>query len=401
MSENLIGRPTLSGVMVESADYTNMGVGLTNRLFLLGHGDGIPLNDYYQVNSMRDTVRKLGGNTDVPLLRSLLEVYYSGARDIWIIPVAPFDEYVEDLDQRLVPNDAWGGKNFYEQYYDRLTVAYDLLQGLEIPQIIVPLHAPFYGAGDVDFLTQLATHCQNAFDLTGTIQIGIIGTAVRTITQATVDAIAGDSRLADFGPEGKFVLPVVGSGLYNIQEIVQTHEGPVSTAVAAELSQLALDRGLTYKRLRQIITLSHADLTPAQIETLCNARLNPVVRNARSKRGSAFETMLASDNTLGAFDSDYWSLTQVRLVMTVIDRLRGMGKRYLGTVGFSQFKSEVNEYLFDLAIGNVIRSFDVQFERAMDEETFRFSETVNVEVTLQPYFGVRTLSFSAEVGPGI
>jgi hypothetical protein len=399
MAENLLTRPTVSGVMLESPDYTNMGVGFTDRVFVLGHADGLPIGDYYQVSSMKETVKALGQDTDVPLLRGLLETYYAGARDLWIVPVAPMSEYVDDLDDRLVANPEWGGQNFYERYYDRLQVAYDLLAAYEAPQWVVPMHAPLYGT-DVDFVTQLADHCALAFEQTGNVRIGVIGTNVEEWTDEKVDDLVDDPRWAFENGNGKFVLPVIGSGLFNIQEMVTTHQGSLNTVVASMAAQQPLNVGATYQPLSQVITTNFADFTHAQIEKICNAKLNPIVRSIRGKRGQAFEVRLLTDNMLAANGSDYWSLAQVKLVMHVVEEIRRLGKRHLGTVGFPIFKDEVNQYLLDLATHNAIRNYTVDFVRDQPTETMRFSETVTVELSIQPYFGVRTIYFQASVGPG-
>lgn len=400
MVENLLSRPTVSGAMFESPDYTNMGVGFTDRVFLIGHADGLALGDPYQVGSMKEAVKALGANPDTPLLRGLLETYYSGARDIWIIAAAPLSEYVEDLEERLEPNPEWDGQNFYERYYDRLQFTYDLLASFEAPQYVVPMHAPVFRCGGVDFVTQLADHCALSFENTQTVRIGVIGSNVEAWTEEIVTELVEDPRWSTMGGSGKFVMTVLGTGLYNIQEMVTTHQGPLNTSVAAMAAQQPLNVGMTHQRLSTVITTNFADLTPSQLERICNAKLNPVVRSIRGKRGRAFEVRLLTDNMLAANGSDFWSLAQVKLVMIVIEEIQRMGKRYLGTVGYPMFKDEVNQYMLDLATQNVIRNYSLDFTRVQPEETQRFSETVEIDVALQPYFGVRTITFQASVGPG-
>lgn len=409
MAENLITRPTLTGVMRESLAYTNMGIGLTDRLFLLGHADNLPLNDTHQVVSMKETVKALGSDPDAPLLRGLLEAYYSGARDIWVIPVARMSDYVADLDERLAGD-------FYQIYFDQLAESYELLKGFELPQVIVPLNAPLYGGDpDVDFVTQLANHCNEAYLLTGAIRIGVIGTAIKAMNQEVIDEMTTDARWDSYGLEGKFVLPVVGSGLFNIQETVITHEGSPVASVAAGITKSPLNRGMANQRLDQVISTNFPDFTKHQLEDICNSKLNPVVRSTRSKRGLAFDVRLLTDNMLATDGSDYWSLGQVRLVQQVIENLRRLGRRHLGSVGFASFKRDVEEFFLELTTAGVIRNFGLSIERKRDyesvtqmyengEETsvtpYAFTERVVVDVWVQPYLGVRTLAFQAEIGPG-
>jgi hypothetical protein len=165
-----ISPPSLSGTMRESPLYQTMGVGLTDRVFLLGHADGLALNDPYQISSLQEAINLLGADPAQPLLRAMLEAYYGGCRDLYLVAAAPQSEYVDQLSDRLTPK--FGGQNFYQRYFDRLTATYDLLLQYDLLQIVVPVEASFAGTGATDFLGQLTSFCQNAYSVTGVIPIG-------------------------------------------------------------------------------------------------------------------------------------------------------------------------------------------------------------------------------------
>ena len=390
MAENLLGRPQLVGSMTEDVGYRELATGLTDRVFLIGHADGLELNDPYQVTSIKDAIDAMGRDADSPLLRAMLEAYYSGARDIWLVAAAPMDEWVELLADR---EDA----DFYATYYGRLEATYSLLLDWDAPQIVCPLSAPF-GVSE-DFTTQLANFCAANFEATSSICLGLIGTAVETMDDDAVDTLVSAADSLDLAGAGKFVAVVVGSGVVNLVEMPFAYTTAPLGSMAAVLASQPLDRGLTYARLPNVVTIGFPDLSPVQIENLTNARLNPMVQTTRSRRGFANEIVLATDNTLADLGSDFWSLTQMRLVMVVVEAIQTIGSGYIGTIGFGQFKIDVDTYFLNLMELGLLRGFNVNINRVPFTESKRFSETIMIDVMLRPYFGLRTINFTTTVGP--
>lgn len=392
MASNLEG-PKLKGTMRESAAYRTLNAGLTDRLFLLGHADGLSLNDPFPVVDVQAAINKLQANTDSPLLRALFEAYYSGAKDIWLVATAPMSEYDPTVTTRNTVQSVLGNKTFYQKYKERLDTTYALLLEWEHPQIIVPVEASFYNAGGVDFLTQLSNHCSQGFINTGCIRVGILGTR-GALDSSSVSTLANDARLKTQGSAGKFVMVAVGEGLVNNKEMPIAYSTSVAVSAAAELSRLPLNRGLTYRVLSNIVRPSQSLFTADEREKLALAKLNPLVQTAVGRRGAIFQTALFTDNTLGEDGSDFWSLVQVRLVSRVNDKIRNLGRQHIGNATFAEFKQQVEEYLFGLASNDLLREFTVDIRRSPEERT-----KVLVDVSLLPYFGVRSLSFSIEVGP--
>lgn len=386
MVEKLVTAPTLAATMTESPDYRVLDVGLTDRIFLLGHSSA-PLYSPYQVVDVQEAINWLEADVNSPLLKALVEAYYGGARDIWLMTVATMDDYEPSLDSR--------DQMYYQKYADQLQVAYDLLLDWDIPQIIVPVDAPFYDSKGIDFLTPLATHCAQGFSVTGAIRYGVLGTRMSAITDVDVDAMQLDARLGNLGDDGKFVFVIVGEALFQFKEVPTVYTASLAAATAAELCRLPLNQSMVYRKLTTPINIV-GNLKPSHISKLADAKLNPATRSVRGERGDVFEVVCATDNTLGRTGSDYWSLLQVRLVQHVIEDVRMMGNRHLGTVGFGEFKREVQSYFYEMMMGNLIRNFQLDIARDSVDQT-----KVLVNISIQPHFGIRELAVGILVGPGV
>lgn len=381
---SLRSAPSLSVSLHESPQYQTLGVGLTDDIFLLGHADGLNINDPYKVLSVREALSVMNADAESPLVMALLEAYMAGARDIWVMAVAPMSEYEPDLDLRDVA--------YYTQYRERLNEAYNVLKAWDVTQFTVPLDAPFNY--EVDFLGPLASYCVDAFNLSGEIHLGIMGTRGE-ITDAMVDAMANDGRLERLGDAGKFVSVFTGDGTFNLQAMPLNHTSSVATSVAALVAQSSLDRGVTYQKLRHIIRITGDNLSKEQINTLAEAGINVVGPNIMGRRGQSYQIIPYSDNTLAAEGSDYWSLTQMRLVSSISSEVRTIGKRKLGTIGFGLFKDDVREYMTNLVKRGGIREYSLDFYRD-NSDPYK----VYVDIMVKPFFGVRELNVAVTVGPG-
>lgn len=380
----LLSAPSLSVSLRESPQYRTLGAGLTDRLFLLGHADGLSVGEVYPVRSMRDALAALNSDADSPLVMALLEAYLSGARDIWVAPVAPMSEYEPDLELRDAA--------YYTQYQNRLSVAYNTLKEWDIAQITVPVDAPMNST--VDFLGQLVDYCAEAFNLSGEIHLGILGTR-GAIDESTIEALKNDGRLQSFGNAGKLVSVFLGDGTFNLQEMPFNHTSSVAVSVAAMLTQSPLDRGVTYRPLQNVIDTVGPTLKPEQINSISETGLNMVGPNRRGRRGQPFQIVPYTDNTLAKTGSDYWSLTQMRLASVVSHDLRAIGNRSLGTIGYGIFKDEVHKYMMNLVNQGGIREYSLNIFKDPNEPTKVF-----VDVVLKPYFGVRDVHVAITVGPG-
>jgi hypothetical protein len=387
LNENIYISPTLIGTTYEAKPYNPMGQSTTDRIFLLGHADNIPLDDPYQVTDINQALLDMGNDISSPLYRSLLEAYYSGARDIWLVPVAPMYEYVSTVSQR--------DQNYYATYYNRLQVAYDLLLDWDLVQIICPIEAPFYDALGIDFLTQLVNHCALAYQNTGAIRLGFIGTRLTSnMSQTFVDTMSNDSRLNSFNDDGKFTAVIVGEGLFNFAELPAFYTGSVHIAAAGQLAASPKYVSMTNMILNKVTSYANGFITDDQILELSNAKLNALWKTTKGERNTPFQTRIMTDNTLAQTGSDFWSIPQIRLVGMVINDIRNIGNMFLGTVGFGSFQQKINNYFLTMYTLNYWKSYNVNVVRDPTNST-----GVLVNVSITPYLGVRQIIFTVVAGP--
>lgn len=391
---NLLDPPRLYGKIKEIFDYTNLGQGLTDHICVIGHSDGLNINEPIYITNMKEAIRMMQADPDSPLLRAVLELYNAGAKDISIVAAAPMNEYLPKLEDRQTIFEEFGNKTFYEKYYERLTDTYSVLKEYDEYDIVVPVEAPFYFAGEnVDFLTQLVNYCGDTFSEVGQPVIGIMGTRVQEFNSSDVEAMLEDTRLDEIGSVGKFVLLLAGECNYYHQQLPIAYSASAATAVAARLAISNYNYGATYQPLDSVVGLSTPDLTKDQIKLLSNKRINPVIRSIRGKRGSKFEVVLATDNTLSPEGSDYWSVATMRLIAKIIRQVRVLGNRKIGTIGFAQLKNEIDDFLRSLVAVKFIKDYNFIMRKSTTD-----IHSALVEISVTPYSQIREVTFQTVVG---
>lgn len=433
MAENLLSPPRILGTVRESSLYRTLGVGSTQTIFLLGHADGLAINDPYPVVNIREAINAMNADVNSPLLRAMLEAYYAGARDIYVVAVAPMNEYyytneagvkvwMSDISKRLDAQFASESSSellteigetlideegeilvtddtritFYERYFQRLNDAYEVLKDWDAADIMVPVEAPFYDTHSVDFLTQLSGHCQDKFDVTGSVTIGIIGTRVQDFNLTDINALSADTRFTTPMRGGMFIMTVLGEGFYSLPQYPNTAPSSAAVHVAANLAIQQPGTSLTYSRLGNFADIIGLNLTKDQISSLINNKINPVIRTQKAKRGVSFQTVLATDNTLASNGSDFWSVLTTNLIGRCIKVIKAYGRAYIGSIDFNGFKTDVSNYLRNLVAIGLIRNYSLDVARPDDDPN-----SVTVNVSLSPFMGVRQVSFMVEVGPGV
>lgn len=394
----LLTQPTLSGTVRQSPLYNYLNTGLTDTIMLIGHADATKMYQPYKVVDIRETINFLNADSTSPLMRAFLECYNAGCKDIWLYPAAPMNEYVDIITNRFTTGylPALGSKNFYQKYYDRLTAAYSVLNDWDNFEVIVPIEAVFYDAGGVDFATQLVNFCNTNFTTTGTVSIGVLGTRIKDAALETaVQNMSTDTRLSGFGEPGKNVIVVVGEGLMHLPQLTTSYNASLATQVAANLATVPLTRSIAGTKLYGAISLIGPDLSSSQMDRLTQAKLNPAVRTKRGKRGFSYEVMLLTDNTLGVTGTDFWSMGQMHIVANIINKVRSIGYSAIGESDQNQFRQNIWEYLDLMQRNNYIRGFslNIQFSNR--------NATATVDIGVNPIFGLRTIYFTCEVGPGV
>lgn len=379
----LTSTPKLSASMSQSSLYQTMGIGLTDTIVLLGHGDGLSINDPYPVTNVGETIAALGSTTNSPLTFGIMDAYLSGARDIWIVPVAPMSEYQ--------PNKTLRDTAYYQTYAARLATAYEVLETWDRGQIVVPLEAPFNST--VDFLLPLADYCAKALTASGQIHLGLLGTT--GVIDATMSqAMATDPRLGMLENAGKYVSIFAGDVSIRPEGFDAAHTTSAVAVIAGELSRASLDRSMAYRRLSYVMDTIGPDLDKVSTNTLAEAGINLVGRNIRGRRGAAFEVVPFSDNTLALEGSDYWSLVQMRLISVISSTVRDISQVGTGTISYNLFRDRVRDYLADLASRNVIKDYKLHIDR---HPTDRYR--VLVDIDIRPYFGVREINVPIDISP--
>lgn len=375
--------PKISVEGFQGPQFNTLGAGATDRIFLLGHADGLILNEPFPVTNVNAAIDAMKGDRESPLVRGLLQAYHAGARDIWLMAIDTMDSYEPDLDLR--------DSDYYVAHREALSAAYGILAGFDAPQIVVPLEAPFNSTQD--FLTPLVAHCAKAFDSTGEIRLGFLGTR-GVLSEGIIDQMIIDPRLSNFyGEAGKFVSLFAGDGVFNFPELGVTHTASAATVAAAQLAASPMDRGIMGRKVLNMFGISGQDLKSAQLEDLALAGVNALHRTYKGKRGAPYEVTFYTDNTLAQEGSDYSTLSCVRLVAQVVSQIKGIGNRRIGTVGFGVFKGDVEAYLLKLVSRNVIRGYSVNIERSQKD-----LHSVYVDLVLRPYSGVRELYVPITVG---
>ena len=385
--------PSISGVMNISQNYNVLNVGLTDKIFLLGHGDLPILNDPYAVTDIQKAVEDLKFNANSPLMRGLLECYYGQAKDIYLMAVAPMSEYIVDPTQRT--------QTWYQNYQAELQTAYDILEEWDIVQWLVPLEAPYNNS--VDFLTPLAIHCYDALSITGSMRTGLLGTRKGTpLTDADITAMTTDPRILPGNTQyinknleiGQFVSVFVGEGVINLQEMPTTYVNSLTATIAGQLAQLAMNKSITNFRLPNVVGLIQTP-TKSQINSIANASLNMMTITTMGHRGQSFQVIAATDNTLAPTGSDFWSINITRAVQDIVDVVQGLSKRHLGGVSLVPFQLSIQNYLVSLVSSGQIQNFSLAINRDQIDKS-----NLLVNVAIQPYGILRTINFTINVGPG-
>jgi hypothetical protein len=382
------------GVIKEIPSGGDLGVGLTDRIYLIGHADGLALNDPYQIINVQDMINILGADTESPLLRGFFDVYNEGARDIWIVAAAPMSEYIIDQSDRNVSYEHLNDQTFYETYYDRLTTTYSILRDFSEPEIITALEAPLYYTGSVDFLTQLADHCADSVSNTGKIRLGFIGTKMENQATSDIDAILADSRISTLsnGSNGRYITIVGGEISVSHPQMEIAYSTSVSTSAAGMLSACRVDRGLMHKKSRTAISQSALELTPSQLSNLAINKVNWIGRTKLGTRGIPYQIHVKTDNTVTSGNNS-WSVSHIRVMSKVVNSIHAMGNRYIGSLGYPQFKQDVASYLNYLMQDNMIKDYDLSIYREVENP-----ETAIVDVSLKIFGTLREIFLSVAVG---
>lgn len=311
----------------------------------------------------------------------------------------------------------WTNNNFYERYYNRLQIAYaelietGLLQGIGI---VVPVEAPFYDTGGVDFAGQLVDLCYTNFVEHGGITCGVMGTRIQNFNEDSALAMINDPRLDPEYPtyyleHGKFVMVVVGEGIISHRTTSLTYRAPLDVQAAINLALFPDDRSIAYSRLRGCVNTTYS-LVNGQDNTLitdlANARLNPVIKTARGRRNFVFETRLATDNTLDKSrdlqanaNRSFWSMSQTHLLAGIVNKIQEFSDDFIGDsmgdIKLQNFKTTVQQFITSILSKGIIRDYSLNFE---EEPSIG---RITIKIGILPVFALKHLYFEITTGPEV
>ena len=367
----------------------------TYRLYIIGHADGLELNSPMQVVSLQDIVTYLEADTSSPLLRATFDAYNEGARDRWIVAAAPMSEYIEDISNRNTSLTSLGNQTFYQLYYSRLAATYEILREYSEPEIILPVEAPFYYTAGVDFLTQLADHCADAFNNTGRIRLGIIGTRIDTHTTSESSDMATDARLTTVknSQGGMFVSIIGGEVSVSHPQISTAYSISASTPAAARLSTLRMNMGLIHRSMDTAISPTYKEYDQSEYSELAIAGVNWIKRSRLGQRGVPYQVYTETDNILSSSASSIWSIAHVRIMSKVVNKIQAMGSIRIGTVGYPKFRHSVISYMERLKNAGLLKGYNLKIYR---DEVDPYK--VIVDVNIRPFGTLREVFLSIAVG---
>lgn len=384
----------------------------TNSVLLMGHSDGVELNQIIRINSIQEATNLLGANTSSPLLRGIHDAFSCGSKSIFIMAVAPMSEYIDDISQRLTDMPIFfspetnSNLNFYEKYYERLAVSYDIAKGLDFIDIIVPLETSMINTGSVDFIAQLALHCYSFNDTTGYVQIGIIGSKNNGTKDTDIQLLEQNTRLVNKfttysisgeieSDIGRYVIPVYGELTFNHIGFGKSYTSSAAAAFAGMMSSTPVYNGMIRKRIPGAYSVYGSNLSADSLTRLDNLGVNTVYRTRKALRGNPYEVNISNDYTLANKNSSFTKAPQMRLVAMVITEIKAIANDGLGKNAEEKVISQVKSMLDMLVATRAIKDYKLQSYGSKTERG-----TLIFEINLVSSLGLKNINFSIITGPG-
>jgi hypothetical protein len=385
----------------------------TNNIILIGHTDALEPFSIYKASSIQDAINKLRADFNSPLLRGVFDAYSSGARDIFIMSAGYMSEYVENVslrnikkfsDNSATPNQFGNKYSFYELYYMKLELCYEILRDYEFIDIIVPLETSIVDTGNINFVSQLAGHCEQFQNLTGEVQIGIIGSRTISGTNANVTELSSkdfeiDTIITNEGviekDSGKYIILIYGEALFDHKQLQKTYTGSLAAATAGLLASTRVNFGLTKTRIPAALSIYGNPLTSSQIKSLSDNKINTISNGLRSRRNPLYDVYITSDLTQ-SISENYSDATNVRLVAMIISEIQAMSTNAIGKFSYDRLVRNVDALMLILKNSRIIQSYTLD---AYADRLIRGKVYFNISVT-----SVRTLrkiSFNVATGKGV
>ncbi len=384
----------------------------TNSILLIGHGDGLELNQIIKITSVQEATNLLGANTSSPLLMGIHDAISCGAKSIYIMASAPMSEYIDDVSQRLTPMPTLFSQvtnsnlNFYQKYYERLQTTYQMAQDISFIDIVVPLETSMINTGNVDFIAQLAIHCFNFNLITGYVQMGIIGTKNNGSKDSDIRLLEENERLKNkfttFLPTGeiesdigRYIIPIYGELTFNHIGFGKSYTSSAAAAFAGMISSNPVYNGIIRKRIPGAYSVYGSNISSDSLSRLDNLGVNTVYRTKKALRGTPYEVNVSNDYTLASKKSSFTKSPQMRLVAMVITEIKALANDAIGKNGEEKITSQVRKMLDMLVSSNVIKNYNLQ---SFGSKTKKGS--LIFEINLISCLSLKNINFSITTGPG-
>lgn len=416
------GEPvTLNPVVISNAGsssitykptYEDLNRNNTDTLLLIGHADGIALNNPLKIRTIQEAVDALGADISSPLMRAVFDAYSSGARDIFILATAPMSEYVERYQDRLqstilfdLDSATPSSYTFYQKYFERLATTYEIIKELDYIDIIVPLETSIIKTGGVDFVTQLANYLSDFHDETGFVQLGVIGSRSGGISSSDIIDIKENSVLVNkftqfssdgeiISDKGRYVIPVYGEAVFQHEQLKTPYSGSVAAAYAGLLAAHPLNLSIIRTRIPGVSSLFGNNLTQADINQLESIGINTIYRGKKTRRFIPFEVYATNEYTMASRKSTLYKAAQMRLVSNIISRVRDMANQYVGKMSYEKLVESVKAMLSDMRSKRIIVDYALNVEIDPIEKG-----KLIFYIQLRSALGLKKVDFAISAGP--
>lgn len=393
----------------KKSKYRDISGSETNNILLIGHTDAMNPYSIHKLGSIQDGINLLRADYESPLLRGVFDAYSSGARDIYIMSAGYMSEYQPDVELRNIKayqdNDATPNLySFYELYYMKLELCYEILRDYEFIDIIVPLEASFIDADNVNFARQLASHCDYVQGTTGEVVIGVLGSrSVNTINE-NIELLktkdfeilneVTDDGIVNFDT-GKYLILIYGEAIFNHKQLQRSYPGSVASAFAGMLASTRVDYGISKKRIPAALSIYGNSLTRAQEQVLIDKNINYLKNSLRTRRGNIYDVAVSGDLTQ-SISENYLDSSNVRLVAMIIQEVQAISRNSIGKFSHDSAIRSVDSLLLFLKQSDIIRDykFDVTADR-LDKGKLYFFINITSSRTL------RSISFNVATGRSV
>lgn len=381
----------------------------TNTVLLIGHTDALQEFEIYRPASIQDAINVLRADFDSPLLRGMFDCYAAGGRDIYLMSCGSMSEYVSDISKRnekiFADNAATPNVySFYEIYGAKLSLCYDILLDYEFIDIIVPLETSFILTGGVNFVKQLADHCDRVQSSTGEVQIGIIGSRSSQSRDLDIEQIKNanfqiPSTITPSGEitkdSGKYIILIYGESVFNHKQIRRSYTGSMAASYAGSLSSNRIDYGMSKKRIEPCVSIFGNEINSRQMEVLESKKVNTIFSGHRARRGITYDVRVTGDLTQ-SISENYSDSSNVRLVAMIIAEVQSMGQNAIGKFSNDSLVRSVDGFLQQLKTYDIIRDYNFDaYADKLEKGKIYFNISVTSVRTL------RSISFNVATGRGV